>query len=194
MTPTLDAENYLEGNVGYLTWQQFDRLRRAVQNAHTHIGWWRIAGHIKSGDADEHKTRSTENPLPLPATWLAADEITRLLHELNVWPELEDAANDQWGSVLALDFVREVETAMHKWPICDRPHRVRYFRCQACQQLTLRYYPPTFRDHQILDSVVKCTDRTCGAIVDSLMFERMAVLAEHENRNRSLTSSRTETP
>lgn len=142
-----------EGGVGYLTWDEFDRLGRAVKNAHKHVAWWRIAGHIKLGDSEEHRPRSSDPTIPLPATWLAAEEISRLLGELNGWPTLEDAANTLDGQFFATLLIREVETAMAKWPMSDRPHKVRFLRCRACQQQTLKYYPPNRGERRDADHV-----------------------------------------
>lgn len=182
--PRLDAENELEGNVGYLTFREFQRVTRAWENAYKHVAWWRVAGYVKLGDRDEHRTRSSELPLGVPATWLAAEEISRLMGELNGWATLEDAVNDQYGAELAMLFLREVETAMAKWPMEDRPHNVRFFRCTACQGMTLRYFPPTIRGGELLDVVVKCTDRECRAVMDGSMYERMAYMIKHEQELR----------
>lgn len=176
------------GSVGYLTFDQFDRLRRADETAREYVPWLRIAGYLKSGaDPDEHRTRHrmAHPPLGVPATWLAAEEISRLSYELNGWASLEDAARDRWGSEVAVLFVREVETAAARWPLEDRSRRVQFFRCTVCNQLTLRYYPPKRVGDRILDLAVKCSDRSCGNVMDAVMFERMAVVirAEWELRN-----------
>lgn len=192
------------GSVGYLTWDEWDRLTRAWTTALKHLPWWWVAGHVRGGDADEMKSRSSENPLPLPATWLAAHEITRLMQELNSWPELEDAAHDKDGAELALLLIREVQTAAAKWPLSDRSHRVNYFRCQACQQLTLKYLPPNERlradaptvDVQrrvggrlervtLLDVAVRCTDKACGAVMDHTMFEIAVKVIQQEQELKS---------
>lgn len=130
----------LAGGVGFLTFDEYDRLVRAVGHARTHVAWWRIAGHIRLGDAEEHKPRASDPMIPLPATWLAAEEISNLLLEINTVPTLEDAAKRL--PEIAMTLTREVETAMAKWPMSDRPHKVRYLRCRACQQQTLKYFPP----------------------------------------------------
>jgi hypothetical protein len=171
------------GSVGYLTFDQFDRLRRADENARRYVPWLRVAGYLRSGtDPDEFRSRAVMShpPLGLPATWLAAEEISRLSYELNGWPTLEDAAHDDWGAVVAEQFTREVETAIAKWPISDRSRGVKFIRCYVCQQLTLRYFPPTFAGEQLVDSTVKCTEKSCRAVVSELDFARMALLLEQE--------------
>ena len=221
------------GGVGYLTWDEWDRLTKAWVTAIKHLPWWWVAGHIRGGDADELRTRSTEHSLPMPATWLAAHEITRLMQELNQWPELEDAAHDVYGSDIVKLLTREVQTAAAKWPISDRAHKVKHFRCQACQQLTLKYLPPNdhapadapqvtvrarigeggvreepTKTHRLVlidgktervpvtlpktvipltvaDVAVRCTDKACGAVMDSQMFELAVsvIRQEWEMRN-----------
>ena len=165
------------GGVGYLTWDQFDRLTRAVNDARSHVPWWRVAGHIRVGDEDEARSRSSDHTIPLPATWLAAEEISRLLGELNRWQTLEQAVNTLEGQFFAELLTREVETAMAKWPMEDKPHKVRYLRCRVCQQQSLKYYPPRAGGGDI---TVKCTDATCKAVEDPRMFERDALLIRLE--------------
>ena len=221
------------GGVGYLTWDEWDNLTKGWVTAIKHLPWWWVAGQIRGGDIDEMRHRSTEPSLPIPATWLAAHEITRLMQELNQWPELEDAAHDIYGADIVKLLTREVQTAAAKWPISDRSHKVRHFRCQACQQLTLKYLPPndhapadapkvtvqvrvadggvrdcavtmerpilvagkteyesvthplTVRPIVVADVVVRCTDRKCGAVMDSAMFELSAAVIEQEWRMRN---------
>lgn len=163
------------GGVGLLTWDQFDRFTRAVNDARNHVPWWRIAGHIRAGDADEMRTRSNDPTIPLPATWLAAEEITNLLHEINYWPTLEAVA--KFGHEFALLLTREVETAMHKWPMSDRPHRVRFLRCRACELATLKYFPPREGG---ADMEIRCTNRECRAIEDPRNFAHDAALIMEE--------------
>lgn len=195
-----------EGGVGYLTFDQWDRLTRAWQTAYRHLSWWWVAGHVRGGSSEDAKRRTTEHALPLPATWLAAHEITRLMQELNRWTELEDAANDIDGHEFALLLTREVETAAAKWPLSDRTHRVSHFRCEACQQLTLKYFPPNvgsredapkvdvqarfalrpnaLREVELLDVVVRCTDPECRAVMSSTRFEIAVKLIEFEEKQR----------
>jgi hypothetical protein len=194
------------GGVGYLTFDEWDRFTRAWQTAYKHLPWWWVAGHVRGGDGDELRSRSAEHTIPLPGTWLAAHEVTRLMHELNRWPELVDAANDQDGAEFIMLFTREVETAAAKWPFSDRTHRVSYFRCEACQQLTLKYFPPnpserenapmvdvTYRGRdgkvrkgELLDVVVRCTDGTCNALMSSARFEVAVKLIEWEHEQEKI--------
>lgn len=199
-----DVYDPAEGGVGYLTFDEWDRLLRAWTTAVKLLPWWWVAGHIRGGDLDELRVRSSETPIGLPATYLAADEITSLMHQLNRWPELEDAANDTLGHYLASQLTSCVETAAAKWPISDRNHRVKYFRCQACEQQSLKYYPPNvgkrlnapmvdvkFRigssmvGAELMDVVVRCSNKECNAVMDHAMFERAAVMVAYEQELRS---------
>lgn len=172
--------DHSEDGIGYLTWDEFERFRRAVVTTRRLIPWLRVAGYVRSGDPDELRHRSVDRPLGLPPTWLAAEEIAGLMQEINQWPELEDVAAQ--GSEFALHLTREVETADARWPTQDRPHKIQYLVCESCQQMTLKFYPPRGADEPIN---VKCTDRICGAVMDQVMFTRYAVMVEAENAERT---------
>ena len=169
------------GNVGYLTADQFNRFGWAVNDAVKHVPFWRVAGYIRSGEPDGVTHRSNDRPLGVPPTWIAAEEVSRLLTELNQWGELEDAANDEYGAWLAEELIREVETAKAKWPIEDRPHRVRYIRCSKCEQLSLTWYPPKGVDEA---AMIRCRDRECRAVMDDAKFSFWCGVIEHENEVR----------
>lgn len=171
-------------NVGYMTYDEFARFRRSVHYSLKLVPWLRVAGYIKAGEPDEIRGNSVEPPLGIPPTWLAAEEITQLSHELNRWADLEDVAADDGGFELALVFTREVETAAAKWPFEDRAHRVQFVRCPSCQMVGLRYEPPTFAGESI---AVKC--RECRHYVSEEEFARLTALiaaefAEAKERTR----------
>lgn len=189
--PELDYQDPAAGSVGYLTFDEWDRLTRAWQTAHKHLSWWWVAGHIRGGDADELRVRSSERPLGVPSTWLAAYEITRLMQELNRWPELEDAARDSTGHYFALQMISEVETSVARWPIEDKPHRVKFFRCKACQQQTLRYHPPKIRAGVVVDVEVKCTNKECRAVLAEEWYEFALKVVEDEQRRLDQRKART---
>lgn len=170
-----------EDGIGYLTWDEFERFRRAVDETRRLIPWLRVAGYIRSGDHDELKHRSTDRPLGLPPTWIAAEEISNLLQEINQWHELEDVAVH--GADFAMQLTKEVETARGRWPYEERSHKIQYMRCQACNMFTLRYHPPRTADERI---TVKCSTKTCRAVMDEDMFSFAAALIESENNARRL--------
>lgn len=161
-------------NVGYLTWEEFDRFRRAVHKSVQVVPWFRVAGYIKGG-VEEVRAPSSNHPIGIPPTWLAAEEITRLSTELRYWPDLEDVANDDYGADIAKMFTREVETALARWPIEDKPHSVEHVRCQACVGETIRYTPPQF-DGDITH--IACT--ACGHVVTDDELELMMLIRRTE--------------
>jgi ribosomal protein S27E len=169
-----------EGDVGYLSEEQFNRFGWAMHHSRDLVSWLRVAGYIKSADADVTVATTRDGHIGLPPTWLAADAISRLLYELNGFRELEDAANDIHGADLATVFTREVETARARWPYEDRPHYVKYIRCQECEHLSLKYHPPRFDGDRI---VVKCI--LCAHVVAEDEFSIMTKIQEAEAREMS---------
>lgn len=172
------------GNVGYMTTHQFDRFRNAVNETRNLVPWLRVAGYIRSGtDPDELRHRSSDHPLGLPPTWLAAEEISRLLQELNQYGELEDAANDEHGAWIGWELTREVETAGHKWPYQDKPHKVKFVRCDSCRMMTLNMMPP--KNGRV---ILKCSE--CRAVMSEADFAQTSYLLEMEEHERRLGDRR----
>jgi len=161
-------------NVGYMTWEEWRRFRIAVDRSLVVVPWFRVAGYIK-GSVEEVRAPSSNHPLGVPPTWLAAEEISRLSIELGQWVNLEDVANDDWGCVIARDFTREVETALARWPIEDKPHKVQYVRCQECAGETIRYTPPAFEGDRVH---IACTD--CGHTLTEDEFTTLVALVTAE--------------
>lgn len=160
--------------VGYLTGEQFDRFRRAVHLSLKLVPWLRVAGYIRSG-ADEVRVAMVDPPLGVPPTWVAAEDIDRLSRELQYWPDLEDVARDADGAQVAVLFTREVETAAHRWPFEDQPHKVRHLRCQVCSAEALRYTPPGF-DGDVV--TVRCVE--CRSSISEEEFRTLAALVAAE--------------
>src|SRR5690606_26772854 len=118
----------------------------------------------------------------LPPTWLAAEEISRLSGELRYWADLEDVANDDYGKDVARQFTREVETALTRWPVEDKPHHVRHVHCQTCAGETIIYRPPEFDG----DSVhIAC--RECGHTLDEDEFKTLVELVTAEIKRTEKT-------
>lgn len=165
-------------NVGYLTWDEWHRFRIAVNKSLIVVPWFRVAGYIKGG-SEEIRPPSSNHPLGVPPTWLAAEEITRLSHELRHWTNLEDIANDDFGQDIARQFTREVETAIARWPIEDNPHNVRHVRCQECAGETIRYRPPQFDGDNVH---IACTE--CRAeLTEDKFTELMELLIEEGKKH-----------
>lgn len=134
-----------EGGVGYLEMREYNRFVWAWENAGKIASYLYGAGHLNSsGETDIRVDSSTAPSTPLDATWLAADEITGHLHALNVFPDSEAAANDKIGQYHAIELGRLVSIADRRWPMEDKPHRIRHMRCGGCEELTLMYRPPRF--------------------------------------------------
>lgn len=163
-----------QDNVGYLTWEQFDRFQQAVHKSLEVVPWLRVAGYIR-GEVEEIRSASANHPLGLPPTWLAAEEITRLSTELRHWPNLEDAAADDFGKDIAKQFTREVETALHRWPTEDKPHKVRHVRCQVCAGETIQYDPPVGIWRPVR---IACTE--CGHKLTEEEFKTLVELVTSE--------------
>lgn len=161
-------------NVGYLTWEEWRRFRIAVDKSLIIVPWFRVAGYIKS-DINEIRSPSSSHPLGIPPTWLAAEEITRWSKELQYWADLEDVANDVDGKDIAMTFTREVETALARWPVEDKPHKVRYLRCQECAGETIKYDPPQFDGDEIH---IACTE--CGHHLTEDEFKTLVTLVTEE--------------
>lgn len=182
---------YDGSDVGYLTYEQFSRFRRAVHYSLKLVPWLRVAGYIKTGNDDGVHSGAVHPPLGVPPTWVAAEDITRLSQELNAWPDLEDIAADDYGAEVAVEFTREVETAAHKWPFEDRPHGVQFVRCPGCHYASLRYEPPRFGGDAIS---VRC--RECARLVSEEEFSTLTALiaaefSEVKGNERRLGHSRT---
>jgi ribosomal protein S27E len=166
-------------SVGYLTADQFNRFGWAMHHSRDLVSWLRVAGYIKSADADVTVATTRDGHIGLPPTWLAADAISRLLYELNGFRELEDAANDIHGADLAVIFTREVETGRARWPYEDRPHYVKYMNCPECHHASLRYSPPRSEGERIN---VRCM--LCAATVGEDVFTVMAILGAKAEETR----------
>ena len=54
-------------NVGYLTWDEFERFRTAVHQSLIVVRWFRVAGHIM-GQQEEVRAASSHYPLGLHPT------------------------------------------------------------------------------------------------------------------------------
>lgn len=172
-------------NIGYLTWDEFNRFRRAVDRSLIAVPWFRVAGYIK-GAVEEVRSPSSNHPLGIPPTWLAAEEIDRLSQELRYWPNLEDAANHTYGADTARAFTREVETALARWPIEDKPRKVRHIRCQQCAGETIRYQPPAFDGDNVH---IACTD--CRHTLTEEEFATLLTLVTEEMKRTEASIGRT---
>lgn len=174
------------GNVGYLSADQWTDLEWAIREGRRLWPWLQVAGYIKTEDESGVRVRS-DRPLGVPPTWIAAQEIVRLLDALVKWPSPQEAVATVEGGLVAVALIREVRAAAHKWPTEERPHAVRFIGCPACDLKMLRYNPPARPGDPIL---VKC--RVCGAVLDEKMFGFAVRLIQDEQRRLGERRGRSE--
>lgn len=176
-----DVYHLADEGVGYLDMRDYNRARWAYDMSHPaspFMEWLKTAGHVRFEVEDVRVSGSADPVMPIAETTLAWQEITRISNELNKWPGVEEAAHDKFGASLLIDLGREVSTAVHRWPMEDKPHRMDSLRCGGCEQLTLVYHPPRFEGDRI---IVNCG---CGYELAEGEFELAVALIEKEEKGR----------
>ena len=167
-----------DGRVGYLEQRDWNRARWAYEYANKFLPWLDMAGYV-SFDADVGTVDTSASAgLGIPATSLMADEIRRLIREIDRWPYLETAARDIFGASLMLDLGREMTTAVHRWPMEDKPRKIRELICGECEQMSLVLKPPRFEGD---DTIVKCD---CGYTMTQEEFEQLVEMFEKEDSEK----------
>lgn len=167
--------------VGYLEMREFNKARWAYEMSHPaspFMQWLRTAGNVSFAVEDIRVDSDTSSGIPIPATKLAHDEITRISTELNKWAGVEEAAHDKFGASLLIDLGREVATAMHRWPMEDKPRRIRELMCGECEQFTLVVKPPRWEGDE---SLVTCP---CGYRMTMEEFEQLVDMFKKEDDER----------
>ena len=178
----MDATDLMlgDGRVGYLEYSEWKRARWAYDYADTFLQWLWSAGNVNFNVPDIRVDSSGTTGIGIPATTLAADEIHRIIRELDRWPHLETAARDKFGASLCIDLGREMATAVHRWPMEDKPHKVTSMRCGGCGMLTLTYRPPRWEGDQIR------VDCPCGYVLEDEGLAWAVTMIEKEERERQL--------
>jgi hypothetical protein len=149
--------------------------------------WLKVAGHVSFGPADVRVSSSTTPAIPIPATKLAWEEITRIADELySQFGDIETAAADKFGASLLLDLSREVSTATHRWPAEEKPHKVNVIPCPGCNMLTLIYRPPLEHNTEVR---VTCMAE-CGSTLTGQQFADILDLMEQEHMPTSRIAKR----
>lgn len=172
-----DVERLTHEDVGYLEYRDFARARWAYDYSMKFMPWLREAGYVNFAEENERIQSSSESPLGIPATKLAYLELTGIIGELNRWEELEDAANDKIGASLLIDLGREMSSAVHRWPMEERPHRIIDMRCGGCGMLTLMYRPPRWEG----DDVKADCSSMCGfELVGQELADSVAEIEKEE--------------
>lgn len=167
-----------DGRVGYLEMSDWNRARWAQSYSTHFLPWLKIAGYVDFSVADIRVDSSNSGSIGIPATTLAHDEIKRILTELERWPYMETAAKDIFGAHLMIELGREMSTAVHRWPMEDKPHKVTSMRCGGCAQLTLTYRPPRWEGDQI------SVDCQCGYVLEDDGFAWAVTMIEKEEHER----------
>ena len=175
-----NTERLAHEDVGYMTFRDFNRARWAHEYAMRFLPWLRVAGYVRFEQEDVRVQSSSDSPVGIPPTKLAYMEISRLMGDLNKWRELEEAANDIHGQLLLHMFGFEMSSAVARWPMEDRPHKVDSLRCGGCKELALMYRPPRFEGDVIR------VDCKCGYVLDEEQFTWAIDLIEREERERQL--------
>jgi hypothetical protein len=177
---TVRADLAAEG-VGYLDIRDYKRAQWAYEQSHPaapFMQWLKIAGYV-SFDADDVRVQSSGGGhINIPATKLAWEEITRISTELNRWDGVESAACDQFGAFLLVELGREVSTAVARWPMEERPHKIESMRCGGCGMLTLTYRPPRWEGDAIR------VDCACGYVLEDDGFSWAVTMIQKEEDER----------
>jgi hypothetical protein len=149
--------------VGLMSARDFKRAVWAMRYARQFLPWLRVAGDVRFDAPDVRVSGGGPSAGGIPATLQAHMTVSGLIHELQAWDELEDAAADMHGQFLLTQLGSEMDTAVLRWPMEDRPRQMRDMRCGECGQLTLRYRPPR---HEGDDIAVTCSATGCNYRID----------------------------
>lgn len=172
------VERPLLRDIGYLTMQQWNRARWAYDYSMRFLPWLREAGYVRFEVEDIRVDSSGSAGIGIPPTKLAYMEISRLMNELNTYDDMESLAIDAEGHKLIVEFGKEMATAVSRWPMEERSHRVKAMRCEGCGELSMMYRPPRWEGDEIR------VDCICGYVMDEDKFAWAATQIEKEERER----------
>jgi hypothetical protein len=169
---------------GMLCQHCFEKLDNALNKFVALVVHLRSIDSAGSSDA-ERVSSSLAWRLPVPQSWLAADELlevlgaepipsTATLDEARAhaamavarWGDPETAVSNTIGALRAIEFFRRMQTTLHRWPEEESERTMPApLRCQNCHQLTLIRKPAI----EYLGSVeVVCP--SCGHVHDWWAF------------------------
>jgi hypothetical protein len=144
------------------SWMQADTLYRqlaAVAVAYS-VDWgveepeWDITASHHNGFHPE---------APIEAVWWVTDLLVRY-----VTTAVDQLRTKHHGAEQAVRYVDAVQTALHAFPLEQKPRRIRHVRCRVCGHESLRWKPPL--EH--LDPIViQCSNLACGALWDPQMVD-----------------------
>lgn len=172
-----EPHHLAQEGVGYLNMREYNRARWALEYQRTFCTWLRIAGYI-SFDEQVPVQASQHGHIGIPATKLAYLEIQRLVHELQPFADIDAAAHDPYGAEIANQLGREVQTAVYRWPMEDKPHKINLLRCGGCGMLTLMYRPPRYEGDNVR------VDCDCGYVLEEDGFAWAVAMIEKEENER----------
>lgn len=138
----------------------------AADSIWTHLAGVAIA-HASAAGVDEPlwPTGTSLRDGFLPSLELAG--VVRATSDLVAWVEGEASVTSRaMGAEAAVVFYREVQRQLARFPLEEKPKRVKYLRCRACQQFAVVDRPPL---HVTAARVDEC--RACGAVHDPNMRE-----------------------
>jgi hypothetical protein len=180
---------------GLLCWSCWEKVLDAVKVATDMMTHLRSVDRAQQIDNAGIRTAAAWK-LPLPNTWLMADEMLMLLgygdgegfpSDANVFEVeaiterfVDDIVPETWtaskdGAEAAVRFYLLMQTAMAQHPMKEYEHRVRNVRCYKCRQLTLLWKPPLLFEDQV---TVVCTNPKCGAVLDQTLYEHVALIED----------------
>lgn len=187
----MSAEKYHLGpdRIGYLSEKSYNRAKWAYDYQVQFCPWLRVAGYINFEHENDRVHRSSNQSLGMPLTLQTYLEIQRLVQLLNRFPSLEEAAADSPETAWVVDMLgREVQTAVYRWPIEEKPHHIEMLRCGDCDQLTLWYKPPRHPGDQI---IVACRAQNCTYVLDENLYGwAVRLIEEEENERKAMADNK----
>jgi hypothetical protein len=185
---------------GLLCWDCWEKTTEALRIATDMVTHLRSVERAQQQDNAGIRT-SQDGRIPLPTSWLMADEMIMLLgcpapgFPSTADVEEVDAITRYWvdgidlaswvssvhGAEDAVRFYLAIQHAMAQHPMKEYEHQVKTVRCYKCRQLTLWWMPPLMFEDAVQ---VVCKNKKCGAIVDQAMYEWLAVLEEPGSKRK----------
>lgn len=138
----------------------------AADSIWTHLAGVAIA-HANGSGVDEPSWPAGTSILDgfLPSLELV--DVVRVTGELVAWVEGEASLTSRaMGAEAAVRFYREVQRQLARFPLEEKPSRIRYLRCRECREFTVIDRPPL---HFLRPRVHECS--SCGAEYDPQMKE-----------------------
>lgn len=138
----------------------------AADSLWTHLAGVAIA-HANGSGVDEPHWPAGTSILDgfLPSLELV--DVVRVTGELVGWLQADQSVTSRVaGAEAAVRFYRELQRQLARFPLEEKPSRIRYLRCRECREFAVVDRPPL----RVLDvRVDEC--RACGAVHDPLARE-----------------------